>query len=80
MRAFRTADERFLDLPGYPYAPCYAQHLRGFDGLRLHYLDEGRRDPAQADPPMPGTLRTPRRGPCRSGGEDIAQRALRAFA
>ena len=35
---YRTADERFLDLPGYAYAPCYVQNLTGFEGLRLHYL------------------------------------------
>ncbi len=34
---FRTPDERFTDLPGYPFEPNYAE----VDGLRLHYLDEG---------------------------------------
>ena len=34
---FRTPDERFEDLPGYPYAPHYVD----VDGLRLHHLDEG---------------------------------------
>jgi haloalkane dehalogenase len=34
---FRTPDERFADLPGYPFEPNYAE----LDGLRLHYLDEG---------------------------------------
>lgn len=42
--ALRTADERFADLPGYPFAPRYAEDLPGFDGLRMHYLDEGPRD------------------------------------
>jgi len=37
MDVFRTPDERFADLPGYPYAPHYAD----VDGLRLHHLDEG---------------------------------------
>ncbi|MBE0622405.1 MAG: alpha/beta fold hydrolase [Burkholderiales bacterium] len=46
MNVLRTPDERFLDLPGYAYAPNYAQDLPGFAGLRLHYLDEGRRDAA----------------------------------
>lgn len=46
MHTLRTADERFLDLPGYPYAPRYAQDLPGFEGLRLHYLDQGARDAA----------------------------------
>jgi haloalkane dehalogenase len=37
MDVFRTPDERFAALPGYPYAPHYAE----VDGLRLHHLDEG---------------------------------------
>jgi haloalkane dehalogenase len=35
--AFRTSDERFADLPGYPYEPRYTE----VDGLRLHHIDEG---------------------------------------
>jgi len=34
---FRTPDERFSDLPGFPWAP----HWHDADGLRLHYVDEG---------------------------------------
>jgi len=37
----RTPEERFESLPGYPFAPHYAQ----LDGLRMHYLDEGEGDP-----------------------------------
>jgi len=37
MDVFRTPDERFEDLPGYPYEPHYAE----VDGLRLHHVDEG---------------------------------------
>jgi haloalkane dehalogenase len=37
MEVFRTPDERFADLPGYPYEPHYVE----VDGLRLHHLDEG---------------------------------------
>jgi haloalkane dehalogenase len=37
MDVFRTPDERFADLPGYPFEPRYAE----LDGLRLHYLHEG---------------------------------------
>jgi haloalkane dehalogenase len=37
MDVFRTPDERFEGLPGYPYEPHYAE----VDGLRLHHLDEG---------------------------------------
>lgn len=42
MRTLRTPDERFVDLPDYPFAPCYAEVNDG-DGatLRVHYLDEG---------------------------------------
>jgi len=40
----RTPDERFAELPGHPYQPHYVESLPGFDGLRMHYLDEG--DPA----------------------------------
>ena len=39
--AYRTPDERFAALPGYPFAPNYVER----DGLRLHYLDEGEGDP-----------------------------------
>ena len=37
----RTPDERFGDLPEFPFAPHYAQ-VPG--GLRMHFLDEGPRD------------------------------------
>ncbi|TFZ04953.1 tRNA adenosine(34) deaminase TadA [Ramlibacter rhizophilus] len=42
--ALRTPEERFRDLPGYPWAPHYLSDLRSLGGLRLHYLDEGPRD------------------------------------
>ncbi|WP_299762156.1 tRNA adenosine(34) deaminase TadA [Ramlibacter sp.] len=42
--ALRTSDERFRDLPGYPWAPHYIDDLQSLAGLRLHYLDEGPRD------------------------------------
>lgn len=41
--ALRTPEYRFADLPGFPYQPHYADDLPGFEGLRLHYLDEGPR-------------------------------------
>jgi haloalkane dehalogenase len=37
MDVFRTPDERFANLPGYPYEPHYVE----VDGLRLHHIDEG---------------------------------------
>lgn len=49
MQFCRTPDERFLDLPGYPFEPHYATVDAG-DGsgtrLRVHYLDEGPSDGA----------------------------------
>lgn len=33
----RTPDERFANLPGFPYEPHYVE----VDGLRVHYVDEG---------------------------------------
>jgi haloalkane dehalogenase len=41
VEVFRTPDERFEGLPGFPFDPHYAD----VDGLRLHYLDEGEGDP-----------------------------------
>ena len=40
MKALRTPDERFDDLPDYDYEPNYVD----VDGLRMHYIDEGPRD------------------------------------
>jgi len=42
--AVRTPDERFVDLPAYPWAPHYLNDLPALAGLRLHYLDEGPHD------------------------------------
>jgi tRNA(adenine34) deaminase len=42
--ALRTPDERFRDLPGYPWAPHHVNDLPALAGLRMHYLDEGPRD------------------------------------
>jgi haloalkane dehalogenase len=39
--AFRTPDERFTDLPDFPFEPHYLE-LAG--DLRMHYVDEGPRD------------------------------------
>ncbi len=38
IEALRTPEGRFVDLPGYPFAPHYLTHA---NGLRMHYLDEG---------------------------------------
>lgn len=39
----RTPGERFENLPDYPYSPNYIDNLPGYEGLRVHYLDEGPR-------------------------------------
>jgi haloalkane dehalogenase len=45
VKTLRTPDERFADLPGYPFAPHYVD-VDDQDGgtLRVHYLDEGPSD------------------------------------
>ena len=45
MKALRTPDERFENLPGYPFEPHYVE-VPDPDGgtLRMHYVDEGPRD------------------------------------
>ena len=40
----RTPEDRFASLPGYPFAPHYIGDLKGYQGLRIHYLDEGPAD------------------------------------
>ena len=40
VRFVRTPEERFANLPGYPFEPHYAL----VEGLRMHYVDEGPRD------------------------------------
>ncbi|MCH7577297.1 MAG: haloalkane dehalogenase [Chloroflexi bacterium] len=47
MDALRTPDERFADLPGFPFQPHYVEVPSGDgDTLRVHYLDEGPPDAA----------------------------------
>jgi haloalkane dehalogenase len=36
----RTPEERFVDLPGFLCSPVYIKDLKGFEGLRMHYVDE----------------------------------------
>jgi haloalkane dehalogenase len=42
---FRTPDERFGDLDGYPFEPSYLDLAGDLAGLRLHFVDEGEGDP-----------------------------------
>jgi pimeloyl-ACP methyl ester carboxylesterase len=44
IEAKRTPDERFESLPDWPYAPKYIEGLDGYEGLRMHYVDEGPKD------------------------------------
>src|SRR5437870_3435143 len=44
MHALRTPDERFAELPGYPWPPHYVEVDAGDgsgDRLRVHYVDDG---------------------------------------
>lgn len=41
MAVIRTPDERFSNLPYFPYAPHYVE----IEGLRVHYVDEGKGEP-----------------------------------
>jgi haloalkane dehalogenase len=40
IEALRTPDERFENLPGFPFSPHYVEDLAGYEGLRVHHLDE----------------------------------------
>ena len=40
MNVIRTPEERFKNLPNYPFAPNYIE----VDGMRMHYVDEGPKD------------------------------------
>lgn len=42
MKILRTPDERFENLPDYPFAAHYVE----IDGMRMHYVDEGPKDGA----------------------------------
>lgn len=48
MAILRTPDERFVDLPDFPFAPHYLTPAEGAPegGLRLHHLDEGQPEAA----------------------------------
>jgi haloalkane dehalogenase len=38
---YRTPDHRFEQLDDFSYSPNYLEDLPGYEGLRMHYLDEG---------------------------------------
>jgi haloalkane dehalogenase len=41
LEILRTADNRFGNLPGFPFAPHYIDDLAGYERIRIHYIDEG---------------------------------------
>jgi haloalkane dehalogenase len=47
MEVLRTPDERFVNLPGYDFAPYYVEVNHQGTTLRVHYVDEG---PGEAAP------------------------------
>lgn len=44
IEALRTDENRFTNLPDWPYQPRYVDDLPGYTGLRMHYIDEGPSD------------------------------------
>jgi len=44
--ALRTPEERFIAVSDYDWAPNYTENLPGYEGLRMHLVDEG---PARPD-------------------------------
>ncbi len=44
IEALRTPEAAFSGLPDYPFEPHYVDDLKGYEGLRGHYLDEGDRE------------------------------------
>ena len=44
LKSVRTPDENFAQLPGFDFAPNYLDDLPEYEGLRVHYLDEGPSD------------------------------------
>jgi haloalkane dehalogenase len=45
VNVFRTPDERFANLDGYPFEPHYLELSGDLAALRMHYVDEGEGDP-----------------------------------
>lgn len=44
MDVLRTPEERFANLPGFPFRPHFSEALPRFPRLRMHWIDEGRAD------------------------------------
>jgi pimeloyl-ACP methyl ester carboxylesterase len=41
IKALRTPEENFKKLYNFPFEPKYIENLHGYEGLRIHYIDEG---------------------------------------
>ena len=46
IEALRTPEERFVRLPNYTFRPHYLDDLKGYEGLRVHTVDERLAKPA----------------------------------
>jgi fructose/tagatose bisphosphate aldolase len=42
IEALRTPEERFVKLPNYTFRPHYLDDLKGYEGLRVHTVDEAK--------------------------------------
>ncbi|MBY8986641.1 MAG: alpha/beta fold hydrolase [Candidatus Lokiarchaeota archaeon] len=40
----RTPEERFKNIPNFPYEPRYIENMKGYEDLRMAYYDEGPKD------------------------------------
>lgn len=49
----RTPEDRFDTLSDFPFAPNFLDGLPGFDGVRIHYLDEAATGDLSAQPDLP---------------------------
>lgn len=54
MDLLRTPDDRFKNLPDYAFSPNYVDDLKGYEGIRVHYVDEGRNEAPQTFLCLPG--------------------------
>jgi haloalkane dehalogenase len=41
LQVLQTPDDRFTHLAGFPFAPHYVDDLASYQGIRIHYVDEG---------------------------------------
>ena len=46
-QTLRTDDNRFQNLPDWPYDPNYVEDLAGYEGQRVAYVDEGSNNPSK---------------------------------